>query len=147
MLMKFRLKFAMQNSWSRPGDQDVSFIVMLPCNPQTTTDQTPAEMLMMRRTRFRLDLVYPAVDNRVLDKQTNHCAGASRCSVVYAGDVVWVVNFVGIHRYQIGSCLFHCRIDGRPSPEKTTSVSGFPRRVTTTLKRAANVVGCSCVYG
>ena len=38
--------------------------------PQTTTGQTPAEMLMMRRPRFRLDLVYPALDNRVLNKQT-----------------------------------------------------------------------------
>ena len=38
--------------------------------PQTTIGQTPAGMLMMRRPRFRLDLVYPALDNRALDKQT-----------------------------------------------------------------------------
>ena len=39
--------------------------------PQTTTGQSPAEMLMMmRRPRLRLDLAYPALDNGVLDIQT-----------------------------------------------------------------------------
>ena len=110
---------------------------------QTTTCQTPAEMLVMGRPRFRLDLVYPALDNRVLDRQTNHCAGASRCSVVYEGDAVWVVNFAGIPRWltgvlhtKLGPVSFTVGFSEAESGEDIwiTSVSGFTRRVTGKLK-------------
>ena len=59
-----------ENVWVHIWRQDVLFLVSLPCNPQTTTCQTPASMLMMRRPRFRFDLVCPVLDTRVLDKQT-----------------------------------------------------------------------------
>ena len=60
--------------------------------PKTTTGQTPAEMLMMGRPGFRLVLVYPASDNRVLNKQTatrEHHDVALLPHQFYADHAVW----------------------------------------------------------
>ena len=37
--------------------------------PQTTTGESPAQMLMSRTPRFRLDLLLPGRENRVLQQQ------------------------------------------------------------------------------
>ena len=66
--------------------------------PQTTSGQTPAEMMMTKRPRFRLDLAYPGLDNRVLHKQTavrEHQSVALSPREFYAGDAVYVMNFAG----------------------------------------------------
>ena len=60
---------------------------------------------MMRCPRVRLDMVYPALDNRVLDKETtqweHHDVALPLCEL-YAGDVVWVVNYAGIPKWLPG---------------------------------------------
>lgn len=63
--------------------------------PQTTTGQMPAEMLMSKPPRFRLDLLYPAMRNRVLNKQAsareNHNATLPK-RALFAGDAVWAMH-------------------------------------------------------
>ena len=43
--------------------------------PHSTTGQTPAELLMNRKPRSRLDLVYPWLEGEVLKKQAAAVAG------------------------------------------------------------------------
>ena len=60
---------------------------------------------MLRRPRFRLDLVYPALDSRVLDKETaarEHHDVALPPREFYASDAVWVVNFTSIPKWLSG---------------------------------------------
>ena len=112
--------------------------------PRTTTDQTPAEMRMMRLPRFILDLVYPALDNRVLDKQTTawehkvlrcHCVNSTRmmrfgrCTSLVSQNGCpecfrpnWVLSFI----VEL--------IDGRVWRRHIDHVSEFPRRVMVMLE-------------
>ena len=81
------------------------FLSLYRVTPQITRGQTIAEMLIMRRPRLILDLVYPALDNRVLDQQTavrEHQGVALLPREFCAGDSVWVMNFVGIPKWLPG---------------------------------------------
>ena len=92
--------------------------------PQTTTGQTPAEMLMSTRPRFRLDLLYPAVEDRVLNKQAtareNHNAAVTE-RTFFAGDAVRAMNFAakpkclpGVLHTRLGPVSFTVTLtDGR----------------------------------
>ena len=92
--------------------------------PQTTTGQTPAEMLMSKRPRFTLDLLYPAVVDCVLNKQAtareNHNAAVTE-RTFFAGDAVWAMNFAakpkwlaGVLQTRLGPASFTVTLtDGR----------------------------------
>ena len=92
--------------------------------PQMTTGQMPAEMLMSKRTRFRLDLLYPAVEDRVLNKQAkaqeNHNAAVTERTFL-TGDAVWAMNFAtkpkwlpGVLQTRLGPVSFTVTLtDGR----------------------------------
>ena len=50
------------------------FLFQYRLTPHTTTGVSPAELLMNRRPRSRLDLLHPDVSNRVRDRQANQKA-------------------------------------------------------------------------
>ena len=72
--------------------------------PQTTTGQSPAEMLMNRRPRSRLDLLCPSIQEKVFKKQSDAVdrRGTAGHRVFYEGDAVWALNFAGCHRWVTG---------------------------------------------
>lgn len=80
------------------------FLMQYRITAQSTTGESPAELLMHRRPRSRLDLVYPATDNKVLDKQAqsrkDHTGQGER--MFHTGDSVWALNFAGIPKWLPG---------------------------------------------
>ncbi|KAI0234083.1 hypothetical protein LSAT2_015714 [Lamellibrachia satsuma] len=62
----------------------------------------PAEILLMKRPRFILDLVYHALDNRVLSKQTNRYVGVPRCSVASAAVIRILPTKLGPVSFTVG---------------------------------------------
>ena len=64
--------------------------------PHTTTGQSPAEMLMGRKLRSRLDLVKPDLEHKVHTKQqeqkSNHDK-KTKAREFYIGDAVYARNF------------------------------------------------------
>ena len=79
--------------------------------PQTTTGESPAQMLISKTPRFRLDLVRPRRENRVLHQQEK--AQESHNSAVpeqifYLGDTVWAMNFAAAAPKWLPGVLQHC---------------------------------------
>lgn len=64
--------------------------------PQTTTGLAPSEMLMKRKLKSRLDLVFPNVENQVQEKQYKQKQYHDKKSVnrqINAGQTVFARNF------------------------------------------------------
>ena len=76
--------------------------------PQSTTGEAPAELLLGRRPRSRLDLVRPNLAERVESKQgqqkANHDASA-RSRVFNVGDAVYALNFRPGEKWLHGSII------------------------------------------
>ena len=92
--------------------------------PQSTTGVTPAELLLGKRPRTRLDLLKPHMAERVESKQQEQKAkhdSTARSRAFQTGDAVFVKNFVGGHRWLPGKISkktepvsFHVQLeDGR----------------------------------
>ena len=79
--------------------------------PQTPTGESPAQMLMSKTPRFRLDLLLPGRENRVLQQQEK--AQESHNSAVpeqmfYVGDNVWAMNFAAAAPKWLTGGLLQC---------------------------------------
>ena len=78
---------------------------------QTPTGESPAQMLMSKTPRFRLDLLLPGRENRVLKQQEK--AQESHNSAVpeqmfYVGDNVWAINFAAAAPKWLPGVLLQC---------------------------------------
>ena len=74
------------------------FLARYRITPQTTTGRAPAELLMNRRPRSRLDLVQPSLQSKVLLKQgatVDKHSGGARLYEFGVGDPVLAMNFAG----------------------------------------------------
>lgn len=72
------------------------FLLSYRLTPQATTGETPAELLMGRRPRSRLDLILPSVADKVLIQQgkaKDYRGGSERD--FHVGDTVYAMNFGG----------------------------------------------------
>ena len=72
------------------------FLSQYRITPHSTTGVTPAEMLMGRRPRTRLDLLRPDISNRVQSRQQSqksHHDQRARDRMFWTGDTVNVRNF------------------------------------------------------
>lgn len=98
------------------------FLLQYRLTPQSTTGEVPAELLMGRRPRSRLDLARPTVAGRVLDQQSKAIAyrgGSER--TFHVGDPVYAMNFTGTPKWlpgiledTLGPLTFTVRLpDGR----------------------------------
>ena len=65
-------------------------------------DQTPAELLMKRKPRSRLDLVCPWLEGKVLKKQAAAVDGRGSVRQFYEGDTVRAMNFAGCPKWMPG---------------------------------------------
>ena len=79
--------------------------------PQTTTGESPAQMLMSKTPRVRLDLLLPRRENRVPQQQEK--AQESQNSAVpeqmfYVGDTVWAMNCAAAAPKWLPGILLHC---------------------------------------
>ena len=91
--------------------------------PHSTTGETPFQLLWhQRKPRSRLDLVFPDIQGRVLNRQAamdRHCTVSSR--ELCCGDAVWVLNFAATPKWlsavleeRLGPLTFSVRLsDGR----------------------------------
>lgn len=73
------------------------FLYKYRITPQTTTGTSPAELLMGRRLRTHLDLLYPDLDAKVRIKQLKQKAahdGSAQDRIFEVGDKVYVLNFL-----------------------------------------------------
>ena len=87
--------------------------------PQSTTNQTPSEMINNRRMRTILDLLHPCNSDTIKSQQrqkVNYDAN-TRPNKFRAGDLVWACNFRGGKRWlsgtitkQIGNVLYEVSI-------------------------------------
>lgn len=81
------------------------FLARYRITPQTTTGRAPAELLMNRRPRSRLDLFQPALQNKVLLKQgatVDERSGGARAYEFHVGDSVLAMNFAGGPKWMPG---------------------------------------------
>jgi len=95
-----------------PGDLETRlyrFLAHYRTTPQTTTGRPPAELLMGRCPRMRLDLIKPSLQETVIQKQASavqdhnlHSRDASRFHI---GDPVYVWNITGKPRWLRGVLL------------------------------------------
>ena len=75
--------------------QILHFLFRYRITPHATTGVTPAELLLGRRPRYRLDLLHPDISERVRQRQLNQKEGHDRHSrqrELSAGQTVWVRN-------------------------------------------------------
>ena len=97
----------------------VDFLAMYRSTPQSTTNQTPSEILNNRRMRTKLDLLHPCNSETVKSQQrqkANYDATTKpRCFKV--GDLVWARNFRGGKRWlsgvvtkQMGNVLYEVSV-------------------------------------
>ena len=98
-----------------------NFLMIYRLTPQTTTGESPAELLLKRRPRSRLDLAYPDVQGKVLTKQSSSLREHGDERSFFCGDAVWSMNFAGTPKWlpgvletQTGPVSFTVRLpDGR----------------------------------
>ena len=79
------------------------FLFQYRLTPHSMTGVSPAELLMNRRPRSRLDLLHPDVSGRVRRKQEQQKATHDRCArkrSFKVGDLVSVKNQVELRGYQ-----------------------------------------------
>ncbi|XP_065190696.1 uncharacterized protein K02A2.6-like [Sycon ciliatum] len=87
--------------------------------PQSTTGQSPFQLLMNRTPRSRLDLTFPDTSARVLNKQGAAVdRRTARASDLCCGDAVWVINFTSTPKWMpgvleecLGPATFTVRLD------------------------------------
>ena len=89
------------------------FLMRYRITPHTTTGASPAELLMKRKPRCRLDLVRPSMENRVrkkqMDQKANHDKGA-KLRTFQDDDKVYVKNFArGVVWVPVSSQLLTAR--------------------------------------
>ena len=97
------------------------FLAMYRLTPQTTTGESPAELLLKRRPRSRLDLTCPDIQGKVLSKQSSSLRDRCNERSFFCGDAVWSMNFAGAPKWlpgvletQTGPVSFTVRLsDGR----------------------------------
>ena len=92
-----RLKNALKKDPGKTNleTQILHFLFRYRITPHTTTGVTPAELLLGRRPRSRLDLLHPDISERVRQRQLNQKEGHDRHSrqrELSAGQTVWVKN-------------------------------------------------------
>jgi hypothetical protein len=98
------------------------FLFQYRSTPQSTTGEVPAELLMGRRPRSRLDLISPSVQDKVLNQQSKsqlYRGGNDR--IFHVGDTVIAMNFGGTPKWmpgvleeKLGPLTFTVRLpDGR----------------------------------
>jgi hypothetical protein len=95
-----------------PGDMETRlyrFLAHYRTTPQTTTGRPPAELLMGRRPRMRLDLLKPSLQETVIKKQASavqdHNLHSRVTSNFHIGDPVYVWNTTGKPRWLRGVLL------------------------------------------
>ena len=90
-----------KNGMKKMGDGSVEtklsrYLMRYRITPHTTTGASPAELLMKRKPRCRLDLVRPSMESRVrkkqMDQKANHDKGA-KLRTFQVDDKVYVKNF------------------------------------------------------
>ena len=99
------LKNTLKKTGGNLEDRVTDFLTRYRLTPQGTTGQAPAELLMRRRPRCRLDLVQPDIKGRVLGKQADSIErrnGRSNERVFYPGDTVYAMNFQGKPKWVAG---------------------------------------------
>ena len=100
------------------------FLFKYRITPHTTTGRSPAELLLGRQPRSRLDLLHPDTGVKVRESQARQSHGHdkhTRARAFQVGDRVYVRNFVGVPTWlegtildQIGPVSFQVRLaDGR----------------------------------
>ena len=88
-------------------DRLIMFLFKYRVTPQTTTGLSPAQLLMGRRLRTRLDLLHPDISQKVMEKQQK------------------LVSSKTPHRFQVGDKLFARNFhDPQWIPVKVTRVTG-----------------------
>jgi len=118
------LKAANRKSTGNLENRLYNFLSVYRVTPHATTAEVPADLILKRRTRTRLDLVRPLTQNRVLEKQDQdqqrHNAHAP-FHAFYEEDSAWARNFRGVPRWlpgvigqKLGPVTFTVRLaDGR----------------------------------
>ena len=100
------------------------FLFKYRITPHTTTGRSPAELLLGRQPRSRLDLLHPDTGVKVRESQARQSHGHdkhTRARAFQIGDRVYVRNFVGVPTWlegtildQIGPVSFQVQLtDGR----------------------------------
>ena len=72
------------------------FLFRYRITPQTTTGLAPCELLMKRKLKSRLDLVFPNIEEKVVEKQSKqkeHHDKTSKRRIIKVGDSVFAKNF------------------------------------------------------
>ena len=94
----------------------VDFLAMYRSTPQSTTNQTPSEMLNNRRMRTMLDLIHPCNSEAIKSQKANYNANI-KTTKFRAEDLVWARNFRGGKRWlsgtvtkQIGNVLYEVSV-------------------------------------
>ncbi len=76
--------------------------------PQTTTGISPAELLLGRRLRSRLDLLIPSIEREVVGKQIKQKRGHdknARVRLFHRGDKVYAHNVIGQMKWSQGEVV------------------------------------------
>ena len=87
------------------------FLFKYRITPHATTGRSPAELLLGRQPRSRLDRLHPHIKNRVQENQARQKYGHdrhSRARVFQAGEQVYVRNFTGAPTWLSGNLLDQC---------------------------------------
>ena len=79
--------------------------------PQTTTGESPVQMLMSKTPRFRLDLLLPVRENPELQQQQKVQESYNSAvpeQMFYVGDTVWAINFAANAPKWLPGVLQYC---------------------------------------
>ncbi len=71
------------------------FLFKYRITPHTTTERSPAELLLGRQPRSRLDLLHPDMNIKVHESQAGQKRGHTTARAFQVGDRVYVQNFTG----------------------------------------------------
>jgi hypothetical protein len=99
------LKNGLRKSVGDLEDRLCRFLLHYRATPQSTTNQSPAELLMGRRPRTRLDLLSPNLQDAVLSKQAtmkDHHDPQIAPTAFFCGDAVWAMNMAGTPKWLPG---------------------------------------------
>ena len=99
------LKMVLKKSQIDLEDHLYRFLARYRVTPQSTTRQTPADLVMKFKPHTRLDLVMPSIQQKVLQRKDYNCQrDDSRAGdhQFYVGDPVWAYNFQGGPKWRPG---------------------------------------------
>lgn len=127
----------------------IDFLAMYRSTPQSTTNQTPSEMLNNRRMRTRLDLLHPCNSEAIKSQQrqkANYDVN-TKPNKFKVGDLVWARNFRGGKRWlpgaitkQIGNVIYEVSIKElnttwrRHANQLRTRIEWIPETNSTTVE-------------